>query len=327
MKKFKIFNLSLLVCIPLIFGIYFVSVYYFYYDNKDDSYSIETYFNFKESLAKKAKGNKILFSSGSNNFLGIRAYQVEDAFGVPAYNMSIHAGLKTDYIIDRLKPILNEGDIVILPLEYNNFTYNGEPSITLNKYLLTYDKEYFNTKYDYTEQLKMLSSINVIDLFSSLLNGKNIGKEEQRLEFLKNINENGDMLNMTIHDSLKTKKSPIKLPKTLDVEFKGLKAINEFNNYCNEKNISLFITFPNLIYDKAYENEKYSNYFNFIISFLNKNNIEIIGSPLQAMYPQNLFFDSEYHLISKGSDIRTSDFIEQLKNNAKAIDKLKSIKN
>lgn len=316
MKSSKKFNLSLLVAIPVLFAGYFLSVYYGFFDNKNDSLSVETYFEYKEALADSIQSNKILFTSGSNNFLGIRAYQVEESFGVPSVNMAIHAGLRAEYILDRLKATLKKGDMVILPFEYSNFGYEREPSITLNKYLLSYDKKYLKEHYSFVEQLKILSSISIVDLSNSILFGTN-PKEvaTQKIEYLKNINLNGDMLNMTEHDSLKTKKTAFKLPQPFDKETIGLLAIKEFNTYCKQEGIHLFITFPNIIKDKAYSTKKYQAYFNHLLHYFKAAKIGVIGTPEDAMYPKHLFFDSEYHLISKGSDIRTEDFIEMMKQN------------
>ncbi len=327
MMSTKKFNLSLLFVIPIIFAGYFLSVHYFYFDNKDDSFSVETYFDFKESQANSIKGNKILFTSGSNNFLGIRAYQVEEEFNVPAVNMAIHAGLRAEYILNRLKRTAKPGDMIILPFEYSNFGYNGEPSVTLNKYVLSYDKAYVDDQYSLVDRLKLLSSISLLDLGNSILYSANENDViEKRTEFLKNINRNGDMLNITEHDSLKTKKNPFILPKPFDLETKGLKAIKEFDIWCKKNDIALFITFPNLIKEKAYSNKKYQAYFNHLLDYFKTNNIEVIGEPEDAMYPKELFFDSEYHLISKGSDFRTADFIQLLKENTKANNALKTMK-
>jgi hypothetical protein len=271
--------------------------------------------------------NRILFTSGSNNFLGIRAYQVQDTFKVPAINMSIHAGLTTDYILDRLKRTVKSGDMVIVPFEYSNFTYNGDPSIVLNKYLLTYDKDYFESNYSFVEKLKILSSISLYDLLYSLLGTRNHEGANSRVDLLKNLNQNGDMLNVTEHDSLKTKKNPFDLPNPINLESRGLKAIKAFNDYCNDNKIAFFVTFPNLVYDKVYESEKYQNYFKFLSLYFDKHQIDVLGSPLQAMYPRRLFFDSEYHLISEGSDLRTADFIKILNQNLKVITKLNAMRN
>ena len=323
----KKFNWSLVFVIPVIFAGYFLSVHYFYFDNKDDSFSVETYFDFKEALADSIQGNKILFASGSNNFLGIRAYQIEDEFKVPAVNMAIHAGLRAEYILHRLKEVTKPGDMIIAPFEYSNFGYNGEPSATLNKYILSYDQHYIDEEYDFVDRLKLLSSISLLDLVKSIGNGTNAQKDiEKREEFLKNINRNGDMLNITLHDSLKTKKNPFALPKPIDLETRGLQAIKEFNLYCKENNIAFFVTFPNLIKEKAYSNEKYQAYFNYLDSYFRVNDIAVIGKPEDAMYPKALFFDSEYHLISKGSDIRTADFIKLLRENKKTSSTLEAMK-
>lgn len=326
MNSFRQFNISLLIAIPLSIGIYLSSIYFFYVDVKDNSFSIQTYFEFKENYAKRIKGNKILFSSGSNNFLGIRAYQIENEFNVPAVNLSIHAGLGPEYIVERVKRIAKKGDVVILPLEYGNLTYNGNESVVLNKYILSYDKAYFNSNFNLEKKLSMLSSISILDLFSqTFFPITNVEKENIKIQFLKDLNVNGDMLNMTKHDSLKTKKIPFKLTKPINLETEALKEIAEFNNYCKENDILFYMSFPNIVYDKAYDTEDYNFYFNFLNQYFLKNKISVIGTPKNAMYPRELFFDSEYHLISKGSDIRTKDFINLIHKDSVLLERINHI--
>lgn len=327
MTNYKRFNLGLLLLIPCIFLVYFLSVYFFYRDTTNDSFAINTYFNFKEAAANRIQGNKILFTSGSNNFLGIRASQIEDTFKVPTINMSINAGLNIEYILDRIKVSASPGDIIIVPLEYIHYSYAGEPGITINKYLLTYDKDYFWANYNATENLKILSSISIFDFVKSLFNTFNQETVmERRAYFLKDLNKNGDMLNMTEHDSLKTKKNPFELPIPFDGETKGLKKVKEFSNYCKANDISLFVTFPNIVYDDAYLSKEYQRYFKFLTVFFDKNQIDVLGIPRDGMYPQELFFDSEYHLTSEGSDVRTKKFISVIKNNQKLIRNINELK-
>ena len=328
MKSYRHFNFGLLIIIPLVIALYLVAIYFFYFDEKDNSFSIQTYLEYKEGYANKIKGNKILFSSGSNNFLGIRAYQIADEYDVPAVNLSVHAGLGTEYIIERVKRVAKKGDLIILPLEYGNLTYNGDESVVLNKYLLSYDKDYFNSNFDFTQKLSIISSISILDLFSRLFSPVAESEKEQiKSKFLKELNENGDMLNMTEHDSLKTKKNPFKLPDPISLETLALKEIVDFNMYCKNNGILLYITFPNIVYDEAYKTDKYRNYFNFLHQYFKENGVAVIGTPEDAMYPRELFFDSEYHLISKGSDIRTADFIKLMNQDKALLMRIKEMKN
>lgn len=327
MKNYRNFNFSLLVVIPLVAGLYLMSIYFLYSDQKNDSLSIQTYLNYKDNLVNEIKGNKILFSSGSNNFLGIRAYQVADEYNIPAVNLSVHASLGTSYIIERVKRIVKKGDVVILPLEYGNLTYNGDQSIVLNKYLLSYDRAYFNSNFNINKKLSMLSSISVLDLFSLLFFPLS-DEEKSQIEnnYLKNINDHGDMLNMTEHDSLKTKKNPFKLPKPISLETFALKEIIEFNEYCNNHGISLYLTYPNIVYDTAYRTDKYVDYFDFLNRYFSNHQVSVIGLPEDGMYPRELFFDSEYHLISKGSDLRTADFIKLMNQDNELLKRINEIR-
>ena len=57
----------------------------------------------------------------------------------------MHAALEIDYILDRAKKILKPGDIVIVPLEYNVLLYDGSLNEVRARYVLLFDKDYYNS--------------------------------------------------------------------------------------------------------------------------------------------------------------------------------------
>jgi hypothetical protein len=311
MKKYKKFVMSFLSLVPIIFIVYLSSIYFLYFDSRNDSFSVKTYSDYKNNYANSINDKKIVFISGSSNFLGIRASQIEDYFNIPSVNMGIHAGLQSGYIIYQAKKVLNKGDIAIVLFDYENLTSNGEPSIVKNQYILTYDRDFFNNL-DFVSQLKVLSSISLYDLAFSAYDGfGEFYTQETRHNFLKHLNKNGDMLDRDEHFELKTKKSLLKLPNPITLETKGLKEMVEFKDWCVDNNIKFYLSYPNMIYRDEYKSlDVYKKYFSFIESYFKSHNIQTIGTPFDAMYPRKYFHDNQYHLISKGSDIRTKDFIK-----------------
>ncbi len=314
MKKYKKFVTRFILLVPILFVVYLSSIYFLYFDSRNDSFTIKIYYDYKENYAKSIKSQKIVFVSGSNNFLGIRASQIENYFNIPTVNLSVHAGLRTEYILYKSKKVLNKGDIVIIPFEYENLMFNGEASIVKNQYLLTYDRDFLD-KQDFISQLKILSSISLYNFaFSAYDSFKEFYSDEVKYSYIKHLNRNGDMLDREKHFDLKTKKSLLKLLSPIDLETEGLKEIVKFSKWCDNHGVILYMSYPNMIYRDEYKNKiEYKQYFTFLAKYFNDKNIITIGTPYNAMYPREYFHDSEYHLISKASDIRTKDFINQSK--------------
>jgi hypothetical protein len=295
-------------------GIFFLLLKYSFYKVPKSSLWIQNCFIKKDGYALSINDKKIVFTSGSNSLYGMETNIIEDTLGIPTVNMAIHAGLKTDYILYRTKNILKSGDIVILPLEYQNYLWNGEEESTRTGYILTHDKNYFLTELDFYEQLSLLLSVKPFDLGKSfkekfqLLKEQEIGKGYTSVT----LNKNGDE---TYKNGILSKKhEPFELQKSF-IETKGLSEIVKFSKWCKKNRIKLFITFPNTINHTEYYKEPYTSYFENLISFFKNNDIYVIGKPTDFLYSKNYFYDTNYHMNSIGAKIRTFEFLQILEEN------------
>ena len=227
--------------------------------------------------------------------------------------MAIHAGLKTEYILHRAKNILISGDIVILPMEYQNFTWDGKVEETYRDYILTHDKEYFKNM-PLKEQFGFIFSITPYGLIKSMIEQKRTLKDAEigKGYTVLTLNKNGDE---TYKEGTKIgfKTIPFELPNPYNIETYGLLKIKEFSKWCEDNNIKLFVTFPNTVNLKAYYEEPYTNYFNFLLEYFEKNNIKVIGKPTDSLYSIEYFYDTNYHMNSYGAKIRTYEFLEKFK--------------
>lgn len=314
MKNYKIFNIKIFVLILTLLAIsLFVNFYYYKVPNK--TLWIFKCFEVKDKYAKSIDTKKIVVTSGSNTLYGMETNLIEKELNIPVVNMAIQAGLKTDYILYRAKQILNENDIVILPFEYENFNWNGDNTSTRTNYLLTHDKIFMAKNMSMYEIIKMILLLSPLDTFTSFkeqylinIKEKEIGRGYTSLT----LNSNGDETykKNTKEKIIQTKHKPFPIP--LEKEPYGLQVIKEFSLWCKKNNIKLYITFPNTIILEEYKEEKYVKYFNNLIAYFNKNNISIIGKPMDTMYPIEYFYDTRYHMNTQGANIRTKDFIQKL---------------
>jgi hypothetical protein len=309
--------IKLILLFTLIAFLIFGLINYFLYKVPQNTLWINNSFVIKDNYAKSINTPKIVFTGGSSTLYGVNTIDIEKELKTPTVNMAIHVGLQTDYIIYRAKSILKSGDIAILSFEYEALTWNGEQSPVRTDYILTHDKMYFNNM-NFYEQLFMIYSINSTDLFKSIIQQI---KTPVKLVVGKNVRGyNADTLNIngdeTYKNGIRSTVFDYNHQPFLLFDFKetiGLSKIKDFSLWCKKNNIKLFITYPNMINQEEYFQDSYLNYFRFLKEYFNDNDIKVIVSQHDAMYPLKYFYDTSYHMNVEGSQIRTKDLIERIK--------------
>jgi hypothetical protein len=276
---------------------------------------IDKIYEKKEALAGNITTNKIVFCGGSATLFGVRTKDIQNELRVPVLNLASHAGLDTDYILDRVKRSLRAGDIVILPLEYELYSYDGRPNIVKLEYIFTYDRGYLWTL-PISEVLRNILSINSEALIKSL--------HEKSLPIIKepeinngytyvsaSLDENGDETSNIGNKPFDA--APLHMPLGEKKERRGLRIVKEFNEWCKRNGISLLVTFPNTVGHGEYKKEYYRGYFARLKNYFTENDIQAIGKAEDFFFDKSLFYDTYYHLNQDGVTLRTKDLIYKMK--------------
>lgn len=287
---------------------------------------MKSYYDKKVSYAQSIKSNKIVISAGSNALYGLNANRIENELKIPTVNFAVNAGLNHDYIFYKTKKVLKAGDIVIIPDEYQHLIWNGELSKTKIQYILTYDRTYFNTL-SLKEKIKIINTISLKNMYLSLkeqyhFNQNSIDKGKNKTN--RSLDLNGDKIDNEGYypKKIANTNSPFPLNPDNPFETQGLLDIIAFNTWCQAHNVTLYMTFPNMVKLKSYENTKYKTYFKKLITFYRKNHIRFLGQPYDFMYPENYFHDTNYHLNAKGNKIHTQKFIKLMQEEIPELTKL-----
>lgn len=262
------------------------------------------------NIVKNINTSKILIVGGSSTFFGVKTELMSRCLNYPVINLGSGVGLNLDYIFYDAKKSINNDDIVILPIEYELYYLNDLDEVR-NVQIWQNDKPYFE-KLLFRDKIKLLWSIS-FDLNMKVI-GTYMGvpvKEENRLEYL-NVNENGDSIN-----TLETLDIRIKEPfnkKKIYLNDETEKIIIDFLNYCKEKNVKVFVTYPPYYYKQEYFDGYNLEQINKINQFWKEQNVTILGQYTDFIYTdKNDFYDSQYHLNIKGREKRTEQLIKLLK--------------
>jgi hypothetical protein len=78
----------------------------------------------KSAYARTLAGPKLVIFAGSNGRYSHRCEPMAAPLGRPCVNLSIGVGIGLDFLLDQVRPLLAPGDIVYMPLEYQQYTFS-----------------------------------------------------------------------------------------------------------------------------------------------------------------------------------------------------------
>ncbi|MGB5593392.1 MAG: hypothetical protein WBM62_05070 [Crocosphaera sp.] len=266
----------------------------------------------KDTLLKKSPSPRLILVGGSNLSFGINSQMIKDSLGLNPINTGIHASIGLKYMMDDVLDHIRAGDIVVIAPEYEQFY--GKTAYGRNELLrivFDIDRESLDSL-DFQQWLKILpyfprfslSKLKPSEYFFQ--QSSNIGVYERRA-----FNQYGDVY---VHWNRQPKEvQPAgKGPKNFDESMiRIIKEMTAFREKVLKKGAVLYITFPGFQHS-SFENSK-DNIFE-IERRLIKNDFVLLGSPERYKMPDNMMFDTPYHLNKEGVDLRTQRLIEDLKN-------------
>lgn len=283
-------------------------------------------YNVKENLSKKIHSKKIIIISGSNSLFGINSELIAKKLNIPVSNLSVHASLDIDYLFYIIKNNFNNGDIVVMPLEYPFYTRKGLTDWFTNN-ITAWDEKYFFSLSIYE---KIIFIINVQPKRILLgIRDKILGKTlqfhdnnfayENLVKIIENEGEKWRGYNfqsLNLHGDINVdqplqffKKNNFNLNHNPLVSEHFIKKYNKIKEFVESKNGKIFLVHP-----VTASNESYNLYRNkdqlMIKSFVEKIanlNIKIECNPGLFHMEDTFFFDTTSHPNKFGAIIRSEN--------------------
>ncbi len=261
----------------------------------------------KDKLLEESPSPRLIMVGGSNLSFGINSQMIKDTLDLNPINTGIHAAIGLKYMMDNVLDKIQPGDIVVIAPEYQQFY--GDAAYGRNELLrivVDIDRDSLNDL-NREQWLKILpyfpkfalSKLKPTEYFFQ--QSKKIGVYERRA-----FNEYGDV---DIHWSRPEKKvEPFcKLPN--DFNEKLIQEMVDFKEKVAHKGAKLYLTFP------GYQEASFENGKEGIVEIEKKlieNDFVLLGSPEKYKIPNNMMYDTPYHLNKEGVDLRTQKLIEDL---------------
>jgi len=298
----------------------------------------------KHELLKQIQDTrKLIIVGGSSAFFGIDSSLIEKGLGISTYNLGLHAGLPFDFILREITPYLKHGDIVVLHLEYNYYTFPTPYSVWFTDQIMAFYPEYFwqlkareKIKFSFSvppqrvlaggmtkmmgehledvRKRQLKSSNRILGLIHAAWAQKgyrpdNMHSFDNMYSFL-NIDPHGDAIFGTGQLNRESAAQYYKI-EGLDRDFVESKYFWEvlrdfFVNY-RARGVDVYITWPPIVEGILdFNSQRVLNSVRAISERINEIGIPVLGNPSEFQYDIGLFLDTAYHLTSQGKTEHTN---------------------
>jgi len=262
---------------------------------------VNVIYGIKFGYAKTINQPKLAILAASNGFFSFRCETMEPILNRPCVNAAIGEGLGFQFVIDKIKTILEPGDVVLMPLEYGFYTQDQAEieSGAANAYMAAYDKKQLLT----LEPLHMIRSIFHFN-YKFLLSGAVemiLNKAGVSRRFNANTTtKQGDMKNHTIEKGKVYKEFLLKEKQQGPIEgkeFFGKKYLSQiilekFLSYSKANDIRIIGTLPT-----TFDDHPTSELVIKRISDIYENmGQQFLVLPNKSQYSRDCFYDTSYHL-------------------------------
>lgn len=265
----------------------------------------------KNELLKNVGGERIIFVGGSNLSFGLNSEVFEDSLGLHPVNTAIHAGIGLITMLDNTIRFIKKGDIVVVCPEYEQFFgdqgygINGpELLITTNVYGLS---NIFSLRPK--QQIGVLKFLPKYALSKLKLWENFYTPSPYEIYARTSFNKYGDAVAHWGQSAI-----PVFPAEGLGKNFNPdmIAELENFHNKVISKGARCYFSFPS-IQSQSFKNCKPQ--IDYLASQMSKTSIRVLGYPERYAFPNEMIFNTIYHLTKKGVDLRTAYLLEDLRKN------------
>jgi len=270
----------------------------------------------KLHLLQTVPSPRIIIVGGSNVAFGIDSELMEKQLGIPVINDGLHVALGIAPL-NEIKPYIHPGDIIIISLEYYNFTnsqsFFGEP-----QYLADWVEFSPRRIWDIHEPYKQILPIYTIMLQRKVNRQLNYFLYGFSYEATRNF-YSGDQFNAHgdfIGHIGAANQLPFNIPDSeypINLIDEAYIYLEDFNQFARSKGALVFYeaqAHRQTNCEKTGRNQLI-RFFNLIRQ---RTTIPLLTNLDQLCLPDNYFYDTPYHLNKQGREVRTERLIVNLKN-------------
>lgn len=271
----------------------------------------------KRAYAKSIEQKKLVIVSGSSALFGIDSGMLEDALEMRVVNYGVNAGVLLPYILYKAKEVIRAGDVVVLPLEYHVYTYDGVPNAQMIDSVFSRDMEFF---YALTlrEQFLMVWNVTLERVLAGY-EAKGGTPVSSGLYGAHNVDARGDQVGATeaarseaIRKELDALK-PNKYGEIYGGDGLAWEYLQEFVVWCEEREVELvFMPSTMMFFDEYRSSAKELWFYENLPQEVRKRGWRFVGEPFEYMYAKEAYFNTDFHLTAEARKRRTREMVLDL---------------
>jgi len=274
----------------------------------------------KQKISTSIRKQKIVIVAGSNALFGINSKALEEAFGLSVLNDAVNAGIDLPCTLFMAEKVIRKGDIILLPLEYPMYSYEGKPGIQMIDFLLAREPECF-WRLTWQERFYLIWHVSLKRLWKGY-SGYIDTPVNSGIYGAHHIDGYGDQTHTErtyrtermYNEVCKYDKHPESYGKRFDINALGWDYLEKFIRWCELRHAKVIFMPSTLMWNAQYKNDPKEQWFyTHIAKEIRKRGWIYIGKPYNYMYDKSLYFNTNFHLIDSARKLRTEQMIKDLK--------------
>jgi len=281
--------------------------------------------SYKQFLLNHTQSQRLIIDSGSNSFFGLDSHLFEKELGILTINLADNAGYPLKYKLLRIKKYAHPGDIILLPLEWQYYSYEKIPDVFTNNLLGSLHYYHQN---NWVQDIKQIWNTPFSSFMSDLNHYRKEVKNNRRnvKQHIERFNnqERGDFIaeNFVLEFEEASRVTPcdeyvlgnaLRNGFTLSSVFKeNLKLMQQLQN----SGLPIILTWPVVVGKGCYSPKNRAaikRFTDLIRKTVQAHNLVILGDPFKNKFPEKFMLNSYYHINAEARYAHTKRLIEDIK--------------
>lgn len=272
--------------------------------------------NIKHQKLRSSDSPRAIFVGGSNLMFGLESELIKTQTNYEPVNMGLVGGLRLSFMLNEIKRQLNQGDIVVLALEYNQLI-TPDKAAAPQVLMRVMEQRPQSIQYLNFAHWRLLLDAGVQEHLGIILRSS-IERVFKHLPFFvrddgmhedEQVNLYGDLMTFREqppqHEGAYQEVLPDKIPYAILDE--RIRQLNKFLTHVQRQNSEIVFTYPPIPESQYSSKKAVADEFHQIL--LASLDIPILGTPQDMVFNTDTFINESYHLHTSGIRERTQRLV------------------